>query len=153
MPGLDSSVALTLLRDDLLRVCSGSDHAEAVLLAAFLTSLIPVVAATACVVPFLLDPAAALGPVSPWHVKLRCLDLVAAFLLGVASAGCTRQPPTASVLARFCLPAWSAVHAWLLRLRTGSDFAVEHLPAHDPVLNVSAPMRWGAVADALLGVA
>ena len=83
IPGLGVSVALTLLRDDLLRVCSGPDHAEAVLLAAFPSGRIPVVAATACVVPFLLGPAAALGRVSPWHVKLRCLDLVAGSLLGV----------------------------------------------------------------------
>ena len=76
IPGLDSSVALTTLGDDLLRVCSGSDHMEAVLLAAFPSSCIPVVAATACVVPFLLDPAAVLGRVSPWHVKLQCLDLI-----------------------------------------------------------------------------
>ena len=81
IPGLDSSVALALLRDDFFRVCSGSDHAEAVLLAAFPTSRIPGVAATACVVPFLLDPAAALGRMCPWHMKLQCLDLVAVFLL------------------------------------------------------------------------
>ena len=89
IPGLDSSVALALLRDDLFRVFSGSDHAEAVWLPAFPTSRTPVVAATACVVPFLLDPAAALGRMSPWHVKLQCFDLVAAFLLGVSSAVCT----------------------------------------------------------------
>ena len=151
--GLDGSVALALLRDDLFRVCSGSDHAEAVLLTVFPTSRIAVVAATACVVPFLLDPAAALGRMSPWHMKLQCLDLVAAFLLGVSSAVCTHQPPTAAMLARFRLPAWSSVHAWLLRLRTGSDFAQERLPAPDPVLHVSAPVRRGAVADARLGLA
>ena len=95
--GLDSSVALALLQDDLFRVCSGPDHEEAVLLAALPSSRIPVVAATACVVPFLLDPAAALSRMSPWHMKSQCLDLVAAFLLGVSSAVCTRQPPTASV--------------------------------------------------------
>ena len=67
IPGLDSSVALTLVRDDLFRVCSGSDHAEAVLLAMFPTSRVPVVAAKACVAPFLLDPAAALGRMSPWQ--------------------------------------------------------------------------------------
>ena len=111
---------LTLLRDDLFRVCSGSDHAEAVSLEAFPSSRIPV-AATACVVPFLLDPAAALGHTSPWDMKLQCLELVAAFLLGVPSAVCTLQPPTASMLARFRLPAWSSVHVWLLRLRTGSN--------------------------------
>ena len=49
--------------------------------------------------------------------------------------------------------AWSSVHAWLLRLRTGSDFAPERLPAPDPVLHVSAPVRRGAVADARLGLA
>ena len=130
-----------------------SDHAEAVLLAAFPAGHVPVVAATACVVPFLLDPAAAPGRMSPWHMKLRCLDLITAFLLGVSSAVCTRQPPAASVLASFCLPAWSSVRAWLLRLRTVFDFAPEHLPALDPVLHMSAPVRRGAVADARLGLA
>ena len=77
VPGLDSSVALTLLRDDLFRVCSGSDHGEAVFLSAFPTSRIPVVAATAGVIPFLLDPAAVLGRVAPWRMKLQCLELVA----------------------------------------------------------------------------
>ena len=69
------------------------------------------------------------------------------------SAVCTRQLLTASVLARFRLPAWSSVHAWLLRLRTASDFAPECLPAPDPVLHVLAPVRRGAVADARLGLA
>ena len=105
------------------------------------------------VVPFLLDPAAALGRMSPWHMKLRCLDLVAAFLLGVSTAVCTRQPPAASVLARFSLPAWSSVRAWLLRLRTVFDFAPAYLPAPDPFLHMSAPVRRGAVADARLGLA
>ena len=86
-------------------------------------------------------------------MKLQCLDLVAVFLLGVSSAVCTRQPPTASMLARFHLPAWSSVHVWLLRLRTGSDCASERLPAPDPVLHVSAPVRRDAVADARLGLA
>ena len=86
-------------------------------------------------------------------MKLQCLDLVAAFLLGVSSAVCNRQPLTAAVLARFRLPAWSSVHAWLLCLRTRSDFAPEHLPAPDPVLHVSSPVRRGAVADARLGLA
>ena len=153
IPGLDGSVALALLRCDLFRVCSGSDHAEAVLLASFPTSRIPVVAATACVVPFLLDPAAALGRMSPWRMKLRCLDLVEAFLLRVSSAVCTRQPPAASLLERFSLPAWSSVRAWLLRHLTVFDFAPAHLPAPDPVLHMSAPVRRGAVADARLGLA
>ena len=121
------------------------------LLAAFPTSRIPVVPATACVVPFLLDPAAALGRMSHCHMKLQCLDLVAAFLLGVSSAVCTRQTPTASVLAQYRLPAWPSIHAWLLRLRTGSDFAPTRLPG--PVFHVPALVRWGAVADGLLGLA
>ena len=71
IPGLDSNVALALLRDDLFRVCSGSDHTEAVLLAAFPTNPVPVVAGTACVVPFLLDAAAALARMSSWHMELK----------------------------------------------------------------------------------
>ena len=88
-------------------------------------------------------------------MKLQCLDLVAAFLLGVPSAVCTRQPLTASILAHCRWSAWSSVHAWLLRLRTGSDFVPERLPAPYPVLRVSAPVRSyrGAVADARLGLA
>ena len=84
-------------------------------------------------------------------MKFQCLDLVAAFLVGVSSAVCTRQP-TASMLSRFRLPAWSSVHAWLLRLRTGYDFVPEHLPAPDPVLHASSAVRRGAVADARLGL-
>ena len=107
--GVHSSMAVSLLQDDLFRVCSGSDHTEAVLLAAFPSSRIPAVAATACLVPFLLDPAAALGRLSPWNMKWQCFNLVSAFLLGVSSAVRTRQPPSASTWARFRLPAWSSV--------------------------------------------
>ena len=49
----------------------------------WLTKKCDVVAAPACIVLFLLGPAAALGRVSPLHMKLQCLGLVAAFLLGV----------------------------------------------------------------------
>ena len=100
IPGPDGSVALALLRDYLFRVCSGSDHEEA-----------------------------------------------------VSTAVCTRRPADACVLARFSLPAWSSVRAWLLRLHTVFDFALPHLPAPDPVLHVSAPVRRGTVADARLGLA
>ena len=41
--------------------CFVSDHASAVLLAAFPSDHTPGVAATDCLVPFFLDPAAALG--------------------------------------------------------------------------------------------
>ena len=54
-----------LLRDELFRACSVSDHAKAVLLATFLSDRTPVVAATACLVPFLLKPGAALGRPHP----------------------------------------------------------------------------------------
>ena len=54
--------------------------------------------------------------------------------------GHIRHPPVASVLARFSLPAWSSVRAWLLRLRTVFDFAPAILPAADPVLHMLWPM-------------
>ena len=53
--------SLAVLRDGLFRVCSGSDHATVALLATLTSDRIPVVAATACLVPFLFDTAAALG--------------------------------------------------------------------------------------------
>ena len=116
IPGLDSSIALVIDRDDLFRVCSGSDHTEAVLLAPFSSGRIAIAAATAYGVPFLLHPVAALGCMSPWNMKLQCLDLVAAFLLVVSSAVCTRQPPTTPTLSRLRLPAWCpSSHVWFLR--------------------------------------
>ena len=138
--------------DDLFKACFGSDHASAVLLAAFPSDRTPVVAATACLVPFLLDPAA-LGRPPPWRMKLHCVSLVAAFLLGVSSAACTRLPPSESVLASLRLPAWSFVRSWLLCLRSGPLSAPALLPAPTPVLHMSAPVRRGAVADARLGLA
>ena len=71
--GTGSTLAVRILRDDLLKACLGSDHASAVLLAAFPSEHTPVVAATACLVPFLLDPAAALGRPPPWRMKLQCV--------------------------------------------------------------------------------
>ena len=80
---------------------------------------------------------------------------VAAFALPMLMLTC--QPLTALARFRFRfrfrLLAWSSVHAWLLRLRTGSDLSPERLPAPAPVLHVSAPVRRGAVADARLGLA
>ena len=63
--GTGGTLAVTLLRDDLFKARFGSDHASAVLLAAFPSDRTPVVATTACLVPFLLDPAAALGRPPP----------------------------------------------------------------------------------------
>ena len=107
-------MAVTVLRDDLFNACFWSDHGSAVLLAAFPSDRAPVVATTACLVPFLLDPAAALGRHPPWRMKLQCVSLVAVFLLGLSSAACTRLPPSESVLVSLRLPAWSSVHSWLL---------------------------------------
>ena len=159
-PGILSTggaLAVTLLRDDLFKACFESEHASAVLLAAFPSDTsTPVVAATACLVPYLLDPAAALGrppPSGPWCMKLQCVSLVAAFLLGVSAAACTGLPPLESVLASLRLPAWSSVHSWLLCLQSGPLPAPALLPAPTPILHMSAPVRRGAVADAHLGLA
>lgn len=89
---LPSYMTLSLLWDYLFRARSRSVHAKA-----FPSDCIPIVAATAFlkVVPFLLDPATAPGRNPPWHVTLKCLALVAAFLLGVLSVVCTRQAAAA----------------------------------------------------------
>ena len=50
----------TILRDDHFRACSASDYVKAVLLATVQSNRTPV-AATACLVPFILYPAAAIG--------------------------------------------------------------------------------------------
>ena len=77
----------------------------------------PGVAATACpdLVSFLLDPAATRGH-HPWRTKLQSLALFAAFLLGVSSAVCTRQPFRPLVVAppaiQFCLGAGPAACAY-----------------------------------------
>ena len=102
---------LQLVWDDLFREFSVSEHASAVLLATFPSPLTHVVAATACLVPFLLNPAASLGRSHPWRMKLHWLALVEAFLLGVSTAASTRLPPSESVLASLHLPAWSSVHS------------------------------------------
>ena len=84
-------------------------------------------------------------------MKLQCSCLVAAFLLRVSSAACTRLPQSESVLASLGLPAWSSVHSWLLCLQSGSLSAPALLPAPTPVLHMPAPVRRGAMADARLG--
>ena len=89
---LGSSIASAVVRDDLAGACSKSDNAKAVLLEPFPCDCISVVAAAACLVLFLLDPAA-LGRHAPWRMKLQSLALVAAFVLGVSSAVCTCQAP------------------------------------------------------------
>ena len=148
--GPGGTLAVKLLRDDLCRACFGYDHASAVLLAEFPSDQTPVLAATVCLVPCLLDPAAALGHPPPCQLKLQCLALVAAFLIGMSSAACTRLPPSEPVLASRRLPALSSVHAWYICLRSGSLSAPALLPAPTPVLHMPAPVRRGAVADARL---
>ena len=46
-----------------------------------------------------------------------------------------------------------SVHAWLLRLRTGSDFAPERLPAPANVSHLPTLVRRGSQGDASLGLA
>ena len=65
---------------------------------------------------------------------------------------CAHASPRPRLLTHFRLPAWSSIHAWLLCLRTGSDFATERLPTPDPVLHMSALVRRRAVADTRLGL-
>ena len=68
----------------------------------------------------------------------------------------TRMPTTRPAFKRMHGPdtfTHAPVRAWLLRLRAVFDFAPAHLPAADPVLHMSAPVRRGAVADARLGLA
>ena len=69
-----------VLRDDLFSTGAGSAPAEAVLLAAFPYANVPVLAATACLGPFDLDPATILGRQPPGHILLQCFGLAAAFV-------------------------------------------------------------------------
>ena len=75
VPSLGGSLAATLLRAVILRPCSGLDPARAVLLATFPPDRTPAVAATACIVPFLLEPAAAPGRQPPQRMKVQRLAL------------------------------------------------------------------------------
>ena len=94
----------------------------------------------AFLVPFLLDPAAALGRHPHGHMKLHCSDLAPAFLPGLCCMDCARQSPSAS--ASLCILAWSAV-----------AFALAVLPAFAPVLHLSAPVRSCAVTMTFLVLA
>ena len=138
-------MAVILLRDERFLVGSAPDHAETLFPPVFPARHVPVVAHTACVVPFLFDPAAALlvGRNCLRLMKLQCLDLLAAILLGVSSAMCTHKPSAASRLARGRLHAGSSIRLRLFRLRTGSDFAPARLPVLYPVLHLSARVRRG----------
>ena len=85
--------------------------------------------ATACAVPFLLDPVAALrapGPV-PGATCVLCTGLVAAFLVGVAARVCGG-------------PAGSVAAATLLDLGLPAQFGVATLrgPARSPAMDEAA---------------
>ena len=104
-------------------------------------------AATACLVPYPLDAAAALARHLHWRMimKLQCVVGVAAFPLSVASAACTRQPLSVSALARLCTPIRSSVRSWLLRLHPSFVLAPSQLPAPPPVLSMSTAVRGGTL--------
>ena len=74
----------------------------------------------------------------------------AAFLLGVSSAVCTRQPLTRMCWHAFtCLPGPPSMRGCFAY----GPGPILRLLAPDPVLHVSAPVRRGDVADARLGLA
>ena len=52
-----------------------------------------------------------------------------------------------------CVVLWGISSMRIYRGLIVFDFAPAHLPAADPVLHMSAPVRRGAVADARLGLA
>ena len=125
-------------RDDLFRVCAGTVHAAAVLLAAFPSSHVPTVAAKACLAAFLLDPAAALGRHSAYEVAMfgSCRGVPTWCVI------CGMHPPAPDrvyfgTLSPSCL---ASVRSWLARVRADSVFAPARLHAPDSVLHVSAPV-------------
>lgn len=75
------------------------------LLTAIPCDTVRAVITTACLVPFLLDAAAALGWHPPWHMKLQCVGLVA-FPLGVPLA---LRPPSSPESASLHIPTWSSL--------------------------------------------
>ena len=95
MTGLGNLIAIVraLLRDGLFRACAGFAPAEAVPLAAFACAHASVGAATACLISFLLDTAAAIGQHPPEHMQLQCLRAVVTFLQGVPCAAPTSPRP------------------------------------------------------------
>ena len=117
---------------------------------------VPVTAATACPVPYLLDTAAAPGRRDPRHMECNVWLLSRRSCLVCrlrCRLRCAPASPRPSTLAACRVPAWSSVNSWLLRQRSGSVAALVHLPAAASVLHVYAPVRRGAVADARLGLA
>ena len=71
---------------------------------------------------------------------------------GVALSVSGFHGPPALLRELWCLPVWSSVDSWLLRLQSGSVFAPAQLLA-PTVLHMSTPVRRGAVADSCMGLA
>ena len=105
----------------------------------------------ACLILFLLDPAAALGRHPPGHMKPQCFGLVAALLQGVSCAVRNHQPPSGSALTRLHLPVWSSSSSCLVRIQPACAFTPELLPLSDPLRHLSVPVRACSVADAVGG--
>ena len=136
--------------------CAGSAPAPTVLIAALPCDAVLCAAATSFLVAFLLDPAATLGRHPPGRMKLQCLRLVAALLLGLPCVAPFSQPapycrfvgePSPSCLVFLDDQTTAAPNVARL------SFPHKSLPALDCVWRLSAPKRGVAVADARLGLA
>ena len=89
-PGQPDDRCVDLLREDILEAVADAPCAMAAARAAFPTSSDDTVCATACTVPFLLDPVLALrsaGPVPTRSIDL-CVRLTVCFLAGIAARVC-----------------------------------------------------------------
>ena len=133
------------LRSDLLRAVDGDVAARAVVDRAFPATPDCDGVLTACTVPFLLDPAAALPSCVSQPARGLCCRLVAAFLAGTGSrisALCSSEPVAVPPV---WLPRWARLRVWSSDLCALLEVAC--------VDRSSAPVRRGAVADARLGLA
>ena len=147
-----------VLREDLL--AAARDHAWALraVRAAFPAGDIDPAGAVACSVPFLLDPVAAVrggGPV-PQRVGVECVNLVAAFLVGVSARVCAGPAEllAGDALLGLGLPGECGVACLTGWARSPAQDAVAagcDLLDGVCVCDLSAPR--GAEADALAGMA
>ena len=158
-------MALALPRDELFWLCSGSDHAEAVLLTVLPTSRIPVVVATACIparpcscpgpyVP-LAHEVAVLGSfrsVPAWFVVCgvhppapHCVCVRTLLLACLVVRPCVVVPPTDRV--QFCPGALAWLTLTVGRVRLPSvwvmDLCVFGLPLIDMVIQLQhSLLQW-----------
>lgn len=120
--GLGTSMAVTILWGDLFRECARYAPAEPLLLAASSSDRVPVVAATDCLVPFLLQPAAALGRRPPASANELNAALFESGLRCGVPAGCVlccAHPPAPPAPRRYDVylpsPSYGCfVKSWLL---------------------------------------